>query len=306
MDVVLDPVALTTAPFYDPEQSPGFGLVVIPAPGVGLYVNPLCFASLATEGDPWWSGAGQNDIQFYWSDPGNEKAVNRGDGAKMALGDDPLAQNIATFVVFDTVGELPWKESGNFDWENKGIVIVTADDFTDSGASFGTRSLLLRIWYKILATIAAVDLPIFFRITGVNTAGKTFTVNGDAHTLTGAGEVVGSPDNDDDYMITSATLKAAVTYAITNVVALSNTISIAGNHAADFPVGGPFVIDSSTLNDGPYTVASSTFVVDRTDIVPAETLPDDTVDGNVSHPDETVIAVSETIPEGNAGGWFKQ
>lgn len=68
--------------------------------------------------------------------------------------------------------------------------------------------------------------------------------------------------------------------AITAVVASTHTFTVAGEHAAEFPVGSLFCIRDSTANDGNWTVVSATDDT-NTSIVVVETITDETVDGDI-------------------------
>jgi len=82
--------------------------------------------------------------------------------------------------------------------------------------------------------------------------------------------------------------------AITDGVQGSKTFVVAGDQTTKFTTDKKFVIDSSTANDGVYTVASSAFDTDHTDIVVSESIPDATFDGDALIND-IVIAGDQTL-----------
>ena len=70
-------------------------------------------------------------------------------------------------------------------------------------------------------------------------------------------------------------------HAITGVVTGTKTFTVAGDQTLELVAGTKLMVDGSTGNDGNYTVVSSTFDTDHTDIVTSEAIPDATVDGTL-------------------------
>jgi len=75
--------------------------------------------------------------------------------------------------------------------------------------------------------------------------------------------------------------QARTSYAITGVNTGTKTFTIAGNHTSELAAGTRLAVDGSTGNDGMFTVVSSTYDTDHTDIVVSETISDATVDGTL-------------------------
>ena len=72
-------------------------------------------------------------------------------------------------------------------------------------------------------------------------------------------------------------------YTITGINQGTKTFTIAGDYASEFTdTYDAFRVSGSTGNDGRYTIVSATFVVDHTDIVVSEAIPDATVDGTIN------------------------
>ncbi len=69
-------------------------------------------------------------------------------------------------------------------------------------------------------------------------------------------------------------------YAITAVDQAGGTITVAGDHAAEFTTAGFFDITGSTGNDGTYSVSSATFTSGHTVLDTGSPLPDATADGS--------------------------
>lgn len=188
VDVLLDPVALSTAPFYDPSQI-GNGVLVIPAPGAGKIAALTGLVhQIVSDGDVWLLTAG---TQFGYTNTAGSNQINStgsdgldgSSGGKLSTLTDVSCQSTSVAPV------------------NAPIVAYTTTDHSAAGSQFGTRSLSLRVFYQILP--ASFDS--YFHITDIDQGTKTITVNGDASALTGTIAVVGSTGNDASYTIVSAT-----------------------------------------------------------------------------------------------------
>ncbi len=83
-----------------------------------------------------------------------------------------------------------------------------------------------------------------------------------------------------EFLITEEATAANVSYAITAVDTMGQTFNIAGDHEDDFK-GGGFVVNGSTGNDGFYTLTGVSFADGETTLFVAETIADDTADGNI-------------------------
>ena len=79
------------------------------------------------------------------------------------------------------------------------------------------------------------------------------------------------------------------TKAIAAVNIGAKRFEVATNVTADLEVGDIIVISGSTGNDGRYSIASFSFAT-NTEIIVNETIPDATVDGNLSYSKDVVIA----------------
>ena len=195
VDVTLDPVDLTTAPFYN-----GAGLQVLAAPGESLMILPVYAVTSVSAGVDW---PYENPIIYVgWLEGG---AIDY-DG--LSFSDSPTAATVLA------AGKSPvWFSVVNyfegfleFDRANKALVIQTPDDITIGGIGFGTRSVLVRIYYQIINQ--SVDAgTTFYRVIALHQGNKTFTVTdagADLDGATGTFEVVGSTANDGTYTIVSA------------------------------------------------------------------------------------------------------
>lgn len=78
-------------------------------------------------------------------------------------------------------------------------------------------------------------------------------------------------------------------YEIDLVNLVDNSIIILGNFASGFPAGDNVDIQSSTDNDGTYTVVSVAYADGKTTIVLTETLSSTTADGTIYRSEETNI-----------------
>lgn len=70
-------------------------------------------------------------------------------------------------------------------------------------------------------------------------------------------------------------------HAITDVDTGTKTFTVAGDQTSELAAGTLLSVNGSTGNDGNYTVVSSTYDVDHTDIVVSEVVSDATVDGTL-------------------------
>lgn len=87
-------------------------------------------------------------------------------------------------------------------------------------------------------------------------------------------------------------------YPITAVNTGTKTFTISGNQVSKIAVGATITIDGSTGNDGDYTVVSRTFSTPDTLIVVSQTIPDATADGAIKAPvtlteNNVVVAVPD-------------
>jgi hypothetical protein len=74
-------------------------------------------------------------------------------------------------------------------------------------------------------------------------------------------------------------------YAITVVDTVSKTFTVAGDHTTDFVTLDKIKVSGSTGNDGQYTVVSSTYDVNHTDIVVSEVVSSAVANGTVQFAD---------------------
>jgi hypothetical protein len=198
VDVTLDPVALTTAPFYDASSS-GPGLVVIPAPGANKLALPIGFDPSVMSGGDAWAHSAVPSFAYGVAGGANFGGLN---SIEDGLGDFLNSFGIVPQPTINNI--LGTTFSPTTDYINQPVVIWTATDITNSGATVGTRSVRYRLYYTIF-DMTPPDVGTFFHITALNQGTKTFTVNGDAHTLTGSISAVGSTGNNGTYTIVSAT-----------------------------------------------------------------------------------------------------
>ncbi len=201
VDVLLDPVALTTAPFYDPGYS-GPGLSTgLGAPGANLMIVPRIVDAFPTPGDPWGDTA---KARFLYT--------------SVLLGwPESTVYTTTDASLTDTNGSVPdFFNPNRSDMlainaqliandprivVNAPLVMFTDHDVT-FGGQFGTRSVRYRIYYDIVSVVASDK--IFFHITGIVQGTKTITVNGDASALSGSINVVGSTGNNGTYTVVTA------------------------------------------------------------------------------------------------------
>ncbi len=197
VDVVLDPVALTTQPFYDPSTPVGFP--VIPDAGSGLVAVPIQAIFTRDDGDAW---AADPDIEFVFNEWAGE-TIWFANISGPALLTSPA--NYGGFGTFGGIGSagLQFTDTGP-------VVIGTLVDVTDGG-TFGTRSLYIRTFYQIQPISPRTPTHVFYNITAVVQVSKTFTTTGNASALTGNIDVVGSTGNDGTYTIVSAVFGAGST-----------------------------------------------------------------------------------------------
>lgn len=193
----ITPPELTTVPFYDPNAE-GDGYDVIPAPGANLTVLPLLQTASVSDGDAWGTDA---NILLQWGTPLEPQSV------PMQSADliPPFSQDLSNIgrAVFVSINADSTQYSLPPGSVNKKLTVYSGDDITNGG-TFGTRSVTVRIYYTIVPS-AASSAHVFYHVTDVNQGTKTFTVNGDAHTLSGSISVVGSTGNDGTYTIVTAT-----------------------------------------------------------------------------------------------------
>jgi len=99
--------------------------------------------------------------------------------------------------------------------------------------------------------------------------------------------------------------QARTSHAITGVVTGTKTFTVAGDQTLELVAGTLLSVDNSTGNDGNYTVTSSTFDVDHTDIVTTEAIADATVDGTLYPMGNPLgygaLSVSKAIASGDTG-----
>ncbi len=297
VDVTLDPVGLTTAPFFDPLGS-GPGVVAIPGPWEpGAFLQEVLAYSTQSSGDTWASNA---STQLSYISPA--VSVPPLPAQSNSVGDN-LGEASPEFP--GSRGNLGGGGSPSVDITNQSIVIWSTTDLTNGGATIGSRSLSLRFYYLIGRTGDTVFAHQFYVVTDVNQSAKTFTVSGDASSLGATFSIVGSTGNNGTYTKVSATHDPSVSYSITGGSQVGKTFTIAGNHVSDFPVGTPATVAGSTGNNGVYTVVTAVFTTVTT-ITVAEVIPNGTFDGTIGHPDETAVVVSQVIPSATADGWVKR
>jgi len=316
IDVVIDPVGLTTAPFYDPDSGSddgGPGLDTgLGAPGANKLLWPVHVDCFPSAGDRWADGPAQPYL--FWGDTSTHSVSTEGVSQFQIIDrlDDNLIVEVGAFspnrikleagdngspphIVFIT--DQPSRAV------NQPLVMATHTDITGGGTSFGTRSIRYRIYYQILDVTPFANE--FFHIININQGSKTIRVNGDDSALSGAISIVGSTGNDGDYTVSSATLILSPSHAITAVDQGTKTFTVAGDQTSDFPSNSIVQVTGSTGNDGVYGIISSTFVTDHTDIVVVQPIPNATADGHIGIAVTDVVTV-EAIPDSTADGWVKQ
>lgn len=196
VDVVFDPVALTTAPFFSsPFSNPG--AVLVPAPGAGFTLYSPRIYTTVTDGEAWGNSAA---AQVFYGDPtdGNEVFPNTTSDQLNAT--DLTATPAETMMVGTDLA------SGGLlttPIANKPIVIQSQTDLIASGPPIGTRSLIVRTYYTIIPT-TGFSLSAFFSVSAVNQGTKTLTVSGDATSVT-TFSIVGSTGNNQTFTKVSAT-----------------------------------------------------------------------------------------------------
>jgi len=223
VDVVLDPVQLTTAPFYDPtDDGPGFP--VLDAPGENLVVVPVIVDAFPTPGDPWGDTPNTQFVYtsvlegfaegtIYVTTDISLTDINASPGAPPAsLFINPNRTNL--FGLGSPYIQLIVNDVRLV--ANAPLVMFTDRDITNtgSGTQVGTRSVRYRIYYDIVSVVASDT--VFFHITAVDQGTKTITVNGDASALTGSITVAGNTGTlDGDYTIDTVTFDTDHTDIVT-------------------------------------------------------------------------------------------
>jgi len=202
VDVTLDPVALTTAPVYDPT-SIGPGLPVLSAPGANFSLLFMRYRTTQSLGDAWGSAL---NAKLWYGAPGGydlTAAVTSNGNLQDDLSNDPAGEFLA-IVSSNENAALIQPGGSNPVGVNQPIVLSSAADVTGGGATVGTRSVTYRIWYDIVPTTAPFNT--FFHITAVNQGTKTFTVSPDPTSILVDGDsvtIVGSTGNDGTYTVAS-------------------------------------------------------------------------------------------------------
>jgi len=211
VDVVLNPVDISTLPFTDPTFA-GAGVLVVDAPGENLYIFPSSVFALVSPGDNWTQNA---DPTLYWGSGAGAIAM-----LEITDGLDGTSYSLGMQSSGETGGDNAYQAyPPNLDkydttlFVNQPLVMLNSQ----SSMTGGSRSITYRIYYRILPYNVPTEL--YYLIVEVNQGTKTITVNGDRHTLTGSIDIVGSTGNDGTYTIVSATY---VDDAITNIVVMED------------------------------------------------------------------------------------
>src|ERR1043166_1907216 len=245
VDVVLDPVDLTTAPFYD-ENEDGPGDLFVPAPGPGLIVWPIELVSIVTPGAAWGADPG---IAMHWKESVGEQSAFM------------LANNGSFFPLLNYSSESDPRVSRRFfsnvtEADQASPLVVDQPiviELNDDLSPYGSSSLFVRLYY---VSRPAVDTaaPAHYGITSATIATKTFVVADDASGLGSTFSIVGSTGNDATYTKVSATFLAVASHAINAVNHVTKTFTIAGDHAAAYPASTPLTVTGGTDKDGTYHI----------------------------------------------------
>ena len=322
VDFVLDPVTMTTAPYLDIAAA-GPGMVLVPGTSdPNNVVVPVRVFAVTGEGSLWGN---DTSLNFSWGSSGgvNVKSLfPRIDSVSNYLPDPPTTGHPPWRTESETVGFGSGVIQEGFSLKPfdtgaastvletiKGLPLVAWSDVdcSDSGFGpilFGTRSFTCRLYYTEAPVLAPAQND-YFRISFLDQGAKTFIIGDDASALTGTVTVVGSTGNDGDYTIVSATTAAGAPRNITVADQPTYTVTIAGDHRAEFPSGVLVTIAGSTGNDGVYSTGGVALDGGNTTIAVAY-INDGTADGTITAGTRTEVVVLEAIPDAAADGWVKQ
>src|ERR1043166_3054961 len=283
-------------PYYDSDWTPpviagcdAHPVTLVPAPLAGQAAWIVRFEWEMSAGDKWTAGSGGLTLGY----PDNQ--INLGPNVA-SMGNnqnnwiDDLSQDAPLpYPTFLNIWSTDYPGIG---LEEATAIIAT----TNTAPTGGTRSLRVRTFYRIVTLADLLVADSYYSITALNQTAKTFTVNGDASAVSGAVAVVGSTANDGDYTVTSATHQDPESDTITACDHVAKTFTVAGDHTGAFPAGSSALVEGGTDKNGRYTVVSAVFGV-ATVITVAESIADltDTADGTIGHPEQTILAVSESI-----------
>lgn len=179
--------------------------------------------------------------------------------------------------------------------------VVTADTEPISAVNQGTKTFTVQAGI----TVGLSDRCYVKGSTGNDGFYTIVSVSGNDVTVA---EAIPDATGDGDMYHGSAQISVDTVdnaFPITAVNTGAKTLTIAGNHAAAFGMGDTLTVFRSTGNDGDYTVATSTFDTDHTDIVVVEAVPDATVDGGLGNATTGDIGVIATYTLDEAGTAYR-